>query len=144
MGLHAESLGTQELGIRKTPKQLAEALGEPVPEGKIASRPYWDKYLAAFHRADEAEKRRRTHLQERLRSLDIIIESLEAESRDTTAFKKEREYVLSVPEWDIDHADVPAIHPDAEGGYHGFPSRSSLRSTSIHERMSSKSTMLLS
>jgi hypothetical protein len=104
----------KKLGIRMTPKQLADALGEPVPEGKIASRPFWDKYLAAFQRADTAKKRQRSHLQERLRSLDIIIESLEAESRDATAFKKEREYVLSVPEWDIDHADFPAIHPDAK------------------------------
>jgi hypothetical protein len=105
----------KKLGIRKTPKQLADALGEPVPEGKVASRPYWDKYLAAFHRADAAEKRKRSHLQERLRSLEVIIESLQAESRDATEFIKERQYVLNLPEWDIDHADVPAIHPDAAG-----------------------------
>ena len=28
----------KKLNIRMTPKQLADALGEPVPEGKIASR----------------------------------------------------------------------------------------------------------
>ena len=33
----------KKLGIRMSPKQLADALGEPVPEGKIASRPFWDK-----------------------------------------------------------------------------------------------------
>jgi hypothetical protein len=105
----------KKLGIRKTPKQLAEALGEDVPEGKIASRPFWEKYLAAFQRADAAKKRQRSHLQERLKSLDVIIESLQAESRDASEFVKEREYVLNLPEWDIDHADVPAIHPDAKG-----------------------------
>src|SRR5437764_756325 len=105
----------KKLGIRMTPKQLADALGEPVPEGKIASRPFWDKYLAAFERADTAKKRQRSHLQERLKSLDIIVESLEAESRDAAEFKKEREYVLNLPEWDIDHADFPATHPDAKG-----------------------------
>src|SRR5438105_924093 len=52
----------KKLGIRMTPKQLADALGEPVPEGKIASRHFWDKYLAAFQRADTAKKRQRSHL----------------------------------------------------------------------------------
>jgi len=104
----------KKLGIRKTPQQLADILGEPVPEGKIASRPYWDKYLTILTTADNAEKRKRSHLQERLRSLEVIIESLQAESRDATEFIKERQYVLDLPEWDIDHADVPAMHPDAK------------------------------
>src|SRR4051812_46493972 len=101
-------------GIRKTPTQLAEILGEPVPEGKIASRPFWEKFLAGLERADEQTRRKQTRLQERLRSLDEIIESLEAESRDATPFIEERKRVLSVPEWDIDHADFPVVHPDAE------------------------------
>jgi hypothetical protein len=104
----------KKLGIRKTPRQLAEVLGEKVPEGKIASRPFWDKYLVALGKADEAEKRKRSRLQERLRSLDIIIESLEAENRDATEFRKERQHVLNLPEWDTDHADIPAVHPDAK------------------------------
>lgn len=102
-------------GIRKTPTQLAAILGERVPEGKIASRPFWEKFLAGLERADEQKKRQQTRLQERLRSLDDIIESMEAESRDATPFIKERKHVLSVPEWDIDHADFPVAHPDAEG-----------------------------
>ena len=40
----------KRLGIRKTPKQLADILGEPVPEGKIASRPFWEKFLACVSR----------------------------------------------------------------------------------------------
>ncbi len=103
----------KKLGLRKTPKQLADILGEPVPEGKIASRPYWERFLAVVRHGQQKKKRQASHLQERLRSLDTIIESLEAESRDATAFKKERDYVLSIPEGDIDHADFPAIHPDA-------------------------------
>lgn len=101
-------------GIRKTPRQLADILGEPVPEGKIASRPFWDKFLALREQGEQQHKRKTTRLQERLNSLDVIIESLEAESRDATQFKKEREYVLNLSEWDIDHADVPAVHPDSE------------------------------
>ena len=104
----------KKLGIRKTPQQLADILGEPVPEGKIASRPYWEKFLAIVQQGQQKKKRQASHLQERLRSLDTIIESLEVESRDAAEFKKEREYVLSLPESDIDHADVPAIHPDAK------------------------------
>src|SRR5438105_1537199 len=38
----------------------------------------------------------------------------------------------------------PEVEAPATAAYHAFPSRSSLRSTSIHEKMSSKSTMLLS
>lgn len=105
----------KKLKLYMKPKALAEALGEPVPEGKIASRPYWEKFLVLREQGERQVKRQRSHLQERLRSLDHIIESLEAESRDATEFKKEREYVLNLREWDIDHADVPAIHPDAKG-----------------------------
>ena len=81
----------KKLGLRKTPQQLADILGEPVPEGKIASRPYWERFLAIVQHGQQQQKRQASHLQERLRSLDIIIESLEAESRDTTEFKKERD-----------------------------------------------------
>lgn len=76
----------KKLGIRKTPKQLADILGEPVPEGKIASRQNWEKYLTYLTTADNAEKRKRSHLQERLRSLEVIIRSLRAESRNATEF----------------------------------------------------------
>ena len=93
---------------------MADILGEPVPEGEIASRPFWDKFLALREQGERQERRKRSHLQERLRSLDTIIESLEVESRDAAEFKKERDYVLARPEWDIAHADVPTIHPDAK------------------------------
>jgi len=105
----------KKLGIRKTPKQLADALGEPVPEGKVASRPFWERYIALLRHGEQLKKREQTRLQIRLQSLDNIIESLEAESRDATELKKERERVLNHPEWEIDEADLPAVHPDAEG-----------------------------
>jgi hypothetical protein len=58
----------KKLRLRKTPKQLADILGEPVPEGKIASRPYWEKFLAIVQQGEQQKKRQASRLQERLRS----------------------------------------------------------------------------
>ena len=48
------------------------------PKGKIASRPLWDKILHLREQGERQAKKKASHLQERLRSLDTIIESLEA------------------------------------------------------------------
>jgi hypothetical protein len=103
----------KRLGIRKTPRQLAEELGEEVPEGKTASRPFWEKYLRGLRAVEDTRRREQCRFQTRLKSLDIIIEALEVEGRDASVFKAEQLRVIGIPDHDIDNADFPALHPDA-------------------------------
>ena len=106
----------RKLGIRKTPQQLAETLGKPVPNGKVASEPFWREFLAKLAKGDEERKRERSFFTRRLDSLDLIISSLKAEGRDAGVFETERNRVLGLTERDtVEEGDFPAIHPDAAG-----------------------------
>ena len=104
---------SKKLGIRKTPQQLADILGEPVPEGKIASRPFWEKYLTCLTRPTmprSGSGRTCKSGCSRWKSSSRV-----CRPRAGTPPSSSRSGIRpDLPEWDIDHADVPAIHPDAK------------------------------
>lgn len=98
--------------IQKSPKQLEEIFGEPVPKSKEGSRPYWNRYLAVLHQQANITKRKTSPLQTRIASLEVLIEQFEQEKRPCDDLKAELQRCLDVPAHDIDNADFPAPHPN--------------------------------
>ena len=98
--------------IQKSPKQLAAILGCEVPPTKEGSRPFWNRFLLALDSADLHAKKKASPLQERIRSLDTLIRQFTYEKRDTTELQAELERCAAIPNWDTDHDDIPALHPD--------------------------------
>ena len=105
-------LRTKELKLSATTRQLREMFKEDIPDSEKGSRPLWLKYLK-FKRAEKAaELLGPTPIPTRIASLEGFITEFKGQGRDTAQLEEELADARTVPDWDIDHVDGPAVHPD--------------------------------
>jgi hypothetical protein len=103
---------TKELKASATIRQLAEMFGEDLPNDERKTRPYWLKYLKIIRAKKAAELLGPTPIPARIDSIERFITEFKEQGRDTTELEQELVEAKAVPHWDIEQADVPAIHPD--------------------------------
>ncbi len=105
-------LRTKELKVSATTQQLQESFKEAVPNSEKGSRPYWLKYLKLKRAEKAAELLGPTPIPTRIASLEGFITEFKEQGRDTAQLEEELADARTVPDWDIDHVDGPAVHPD--------------------------------
>jgi len=104
---------TKELKASATIKQLREMFkDDTIPESEKGSRPYWLRFLKIVRAKKAAELLGPTPIPQRIASLERYIGEFKELGRDTTELERELEEARTVPHWNIDHADMPAVHPD--------------------------------
>jgi hypothetical protein len=102
-------LRTKELKLSATTRQLREMFKEDIPDSEKGSRPLWLKYLK-FKRAEKAaELLGPTPIPTRIASLEGFITEFKEQGRDTAQLEEELADARTVPDWDIDHVDGPAV-----------------------------------
>jgi hypothetical protein len=100
--------------ISKSPRQLEDIFGEVVPRTKEGSRPYWNRFLKAVKDNESIMRKQRSPLQERIKSLEVLIAQFQQEGRDVSFLTSELERCCNVTPADTDHVDFPILHPDME------------------------------
>jgi hypothetical protein len=105
-------LRTKELKLSATTRQLRDMFKEDIPDSEKASRPYWLKYLKLKRAEKAAELVGPTPIPTRIASLEGFISEFKEQGRDTAQLEEELADARTVPDWDIDHVDGPAVHPD--------------------------------
>jgi hypothetical protein len=98
-------------GVQVSVKQLADKYGVPITPTKQGSLAYWRKYLQEWEDTQQAVRKASSPLQERIRSIEAMIERLKAEGLPTTELEAALTVVVNTPPHDIDAADIPVYHP---------------------------------
>jgi hypothetical protein len=100
-------------GVQVSVKQLSDKYGIPITPTKQGSLAYWRKYLQEWEDTQQAVRKASSPLQERIRSIEAMIERLKAEGLPTTELEAALTVAVNTPPHDIDAADIPVYHPQA-------------------------------
>jgi hypothetical protein len=96
-------------------RQLSKLFGVDIPRSEEESKPYWMKFLKAYANYTAKKQGQQSPLQERIRSLEVLIQQFGDENRPAEVvamLERELAEARAVPPHDIDHTDGPTIHPD--------------------------------
>lgn len=100
--------------LAKSTKQLSELFGVDIPPSETKSRKYWEHFLSTYQEFQEKRQGIKSPLQERIKSLEILVDQFRSEGRDTTELEIDLSQSRKVPAYDCDHVDGPVLHPDMQ------------------------------
>jgi len=106
-------------GIQASVRQLSKRYGvtfkgDTPAQLEKETTPYWRRYLQDIADDHRQARKAASPLQDRIKSIEAMIARLKLDKRPTAILERMLADAINTPAHDIDAADIPVLHPDAE------------------------------
>jgi hypothetical protein len=106
-------------GIQASVRQLSkrygvEFKGDTPAQLEKETAPYWRRYLQDIEDDHRQARKAASPLQGRIQSIEAMIARLKLDNRPTDDLERLLTQAINTPAHDIDAADIPVLHPDAD------------------------------